>query len=570
LSTRFDLVINVSLASAQCQPAALLDAGSIALALFTAVADLAAKALGNRATLVAALSPGSQPRPVTAARPTQPNSFLLAIRLDPSNALRLVDHGPAPEAREAVAFRALWGSKAETRRFKDGRIVESLVWDGVSRQDIPLTIVQHVLALHFSVPASDVKLQSPSVDGALPVAQPSGDTSWKQALACFDSLVRTLKGMDPDSAGVPLSIITVHAVSESLRYVSPVEPRSVPADEATFANLPVGQRYIAAMDAVLQFEQSGRWPDELKAIQKMKLVFFERVAVFLRTSIEGCKVQISIDEHADAITDNCSLEVLLLEGFAFRFRIYHNREATLLRRIFEKRPPALQASAPSAKEQDAARAALALHETRFVHAPRHHARIAALSHAHPAYAPTVRLVKRWLAAHFLLPHVTPEAIELLASIPFIDDTSASGLSAHGPGSATTGFTQVLALLRNWDFAMKPLVVAGHESLGGKLGDAKRAQIEELFKELRARDPSLRVAWVIATTDDANGSQWTTKGPSRLVAERIRAVARVASEYLDRGIDSGTVDVTVSELIQCMVIAVVNQFLDRFHAPARRL
>ncbi|EJD38433.1 hypothetical protein AURDEDRAFT_172514 [Auricularia subglabra TFB-10046 SS5] len=48
------------------------------------------------------------------------------------------------------------------------------------------------------------------------------------------------------------------------------------------------------------------------------------------------------------------------QGFAFRFRIYHNREATLLQCVLEKHPPALRGDAPTPRDQEVARAALAL------------------------------------------------------------------------------------------------------------------------------------------------------------------------------------------------------------------
>lgn len=48
-------------------------------------------------------------------------------------------------------FRALWGSRAELRRFKDGAIVEAVVWttDVSQRHTIIPTIMSHTATLHM-------------------------------------------------------------------------------------------------------------------------------------------------------------------------------------------------------------------------------------------------------------------------------------------------------------------------------------------------------------------------------------------------------------------------------------
>ncbi|CAM9915213.1 unnamed protein product, partial [Choristocarpus tenellus] len=44
---------------------------------------------------------------------------------------RVVDKGPpAEDTQGATKFRQFWGDKSELRRFKDGSIVEAVVWKG--------------------------------------------------------------------------------------------------------------------------------------------------------------------------------------------------------------------------------------------------------------------------------------------------------------------------------------------------------------------------------------------------------------------------------------------------------
>jgi len=89
------------------------------------------------------------------------------------------------------------------------------------------------------------------------------------------------------------------------------------------------------MEVIVEFEKSARWPDELVAIQKMKLAFFERMATALMSKSEGTTAQVVLGDGfgRPEIQDQAWLEVVTPEGWAFAVRIWHDREATLLDRI---------------------------------------------------------------------------------------------------------------------------------------------------------------------------------------------------------------------------------------------
>jgi len=58
-----------------------------------------------------------------------PTVLTVGLLIDPANAFRPVDMGPAAnDTINAKAFRAFWGNKSEIRRFQDGSIVEAVVW----------------------------------------------------------------------------------------------------------------------------------------------------------------------------------------------------------------------------------------------------------------------------------------------------------------------------------------------------------------------------------------------------------------------------------------------------------
>lgn len=51
-----------------------------------------------------------------------PGQLLLFLSLNPENISRLADRGPQAKSPEVEAWKQLWGSKSELRRYKDGSI----------------------------------------------------------------------------------------------------------------------------------------------------------------------------------------------------------------------------------------------------------------------------------------------------------------------------------------------------------------------------------------------------------------------------------------------------------------
>ncbi|KAG9088526.1 hypothetical protein FS749_002095 [Ceratobasidium sp. UAMH 11750] len=279
------------------------------------------------------------------------------------------------------------------------------------------------------------------------------------------------------------------------------------------------------MGVVLQLEKSARWPDDLAAIQKIKLAFFVGIADALRAQDDNFRAAVALDPDAGEadIHDNCSLEVLTPSGFAFRLRIYHDREKTLLDGIISDRK-----AAPSVVAT--AKDALRVHETRFVHAPRHHAAVAALAHRFPSYTPAVRLTLRWLGAHLLLHHIPHPLVELVVALEFLKPGTP-------PASAPTAFTRVVQALRDWRWREEPLVVPIFSSLDETKTDGKKLakEAEEACRVLRREDPTMsRGAWVVVTKEDTGGLRWSgcaSGGPRAIVAARVQQVAKASLEYI---------------------------------------
>ncbi|KAJ7721723.1 Nrap protein [Mycena maculata] len=556
LSTRFDTVIRVDISSAKPRSPLLhstLDIGSPANALISSIAALLHQGLGNRTKAITILHPSPSTRPLSQALPTNPDVLYIGLIHDPHNAFRLVDHGPAAEESDptiAEHFRDFWGDKAELRRFKDGRIIESVVWDIKStdeRSHVPAMIVQHVLHRHFGLEdAAAVQSWQGGFDEVVKLPEvvsrvytgSGAVVGFKGAMIAFDGLVRELKALNED---LPLSLSNVSAASEYLRYTSVFSP--VPLSASLAPSLPQNARYLPSMEMVLQFEKSAKWPDDLRAIQKIKLAFFERVASALMVSVAGLKAAVVVGDgvSTSAIQDSSRLEIVTPDGWAFSARIWHDREATLLDRLIVGKNVLPHINVPwekkKGKEYQEAVDAKELYVRRFIHAPRHHRAVAVLHHRYPAYSPTVRLVKRWLASHWVMHgHVSEEAVEILCASFFVGDGRDLSVDpenqiaerASVPGSKERGFATVIEFLKDWkweDGLFVPLYGgASSESLQPPTATASRAGV-----------------WRVSTEADKEGHAWTMHGPDVMVAHRIRALAKATWNCL-HGMEEGKLDV----------------------------
>lgn len=507
LSSRFDAVIRVDLlqASRKQSTLALVEHGSSDAALLTSIASILRRGLGNRTQAIAILQPVTPCRPISSAESPSTSTLHIGLIYDPPHAFRLVDHGPSAEDQDsnvAKEFRHLWGSRAELRRFKDGRITESVVWDVTTsdeRAHIPVSIVRHLLQLHFGISAKYARTSQTPFDSVLRLPDDvrhlhRATGGYKAALAAFDGIVRDLKALDEQ---LPLALLNVSPISEYLRYTSTFAPLPIPASAST--ELLESLRFLPTIPIILEFEKSSKWPDDLKAIQKIKLAFFEIIAQSLMTSNPGLKVSVTIGDSSNPFQGCAALEIFTNEGWSFSAFIWHDREATLLDRIID---PSKMFTGPSDQkynpwEQREAKVAQELYTRRFIHAPRHHRAIANLCHKYSAYSGTVRLVKRWLAAHWLLQtHVSEEAIEIICALPFIGRKQKSTESAAiVPHSKERGFSLVLEFLTDWKWE-EPLCLPLYED-----------------------DP--------ATVPEV----WTSNGPDAVAVHRLRTFARVASKAL---------------------------------------
>ena len=199
---------------------------------------------------------------------------------------RVVDHGPSAENKQAAAtFRQFWGEKAELRRFKDGSILESLIWTNEGQgRSILQQVIAHSIRRHLGSEIAesiefldrDLAFMSAPLVSALRLSntQPS---AW-QAFEQIQGLIRSLEGL-------PLIVRQLSLASSGSLNTS----CWVDGGDHTISKRP--------MDIVLQFEGSARWPDDISAIQKTKVAFLLKLGELLEEADDSLETQLGLENE---------------------------------------------------------------------------------------------------------------------------------------------------------------------------------------------------------------------------------------------------------------------------------
>lgn len=440
---------------------------------------------------------------------------------------RRVDRGPPTEDSDAVAaFRSLWGSSlCQLRRFRDGNIVEAVVWPkDLQGAELIAHIATVLLTNHLAVASSSVCIVStadlerwlpgPEGDGA-PVGIVAQCSDAAQALDSLRSLL-----ISGEISGLPLPVEALTPACSELRYTCLLPPQAHPLVAADNQTLRIwaGQRVtkvVRRLSVVLTLQKSSSWPEDQEALRHTRLAVMIRIGERLK---ELYKLRSAV--HKDGSLD------LFYRGYIFHIQ------------IGEDSTPAAAASAvPSSPESPITLSRL----------QKHHTMIHAIAVQFHCYADTVRLLSMWLACHSYSGHIIHEALELLVAGVFLDEGSVSPLS-----SSYQGFLRSLQKLASWDWDTQPLILDVGRVLGGEpLGSAERVRIQQGFQAAREARQGGSM-WFVTPLDVFQASEgaevvvrseFTRAVPERVALSKIRKDAALAVQQLFGWASGGGVDLS---------------------------
>ncbi|KAI9164211.1 U3 snoRNP protein [Blastocladiella emersonii ATCC 22665] len=298
----FDHLVRIPLpatAPAFYNPRVRLDDPSLAHFLSLAVPRLLARALTTRVKLIAHVGDPSAFPTATwsvdaeapgSATATPGDALTFGLVFHPTEYARAVDIGPSPQDEAAaLAFRRLWGAKAELRRFPDGSILESVAWGAkTAPTKIVAAAIDHVVARHMGVTSGVAHHGQHPLHKLLrgvERASAAGTATTVSVDEAFRELAALITGLDE----MPLPVAAVLPLSPELTRTAVAAHRH----RATFA---------------VELEASGKWPTEPEALYHMTLLFLAQYATQLETK-HGLK--------ATVVTSPLSLDVDF-SGYAFK------------------------------------------------------------------------------------------------------------------------------------------------------------------------------------------------------------------------------------------------------------
>jgi U3 small nucleolar RNA-associated protein 22 len=433
----------------------------------------------------------------------------LRLVLNMDSQSRMIDQGPSAEEEEAAAeFRQFWGEKAELRRFKDGSILESLVWSASS--PVVQQIVEHLIARHFKIAQDPVQCASANLESIALRSNPSSEAeqAFKLANSRFQSLSSTLHQLQD----LPLPIKSISAADVNLRSSALYHALSAEL------NSPI--------NVLIQFDSSARWPDSLPAIQHTKTAFLLKVSELLAATDSSLTTRVGLEHISSQQSGHYNTSFLAvtypsngpqLVSITFRVRIHHDRELTLIQMQLSKASSLLPA------ERTKVTSALTWHK-RHLATPVHTSAIRTLITRFPPLSSTIRLAKSFLSAHHLSNLIPPELIELFCAYVFLHPAPWSV-----PGSATTAFLRVVYLLSHWDWTVTPLII--DLSVSQDMPASSRDDLKTRFAAWRKLDPNMNsVSWFVGTNVDTSCVVWVEGGRmEKVIAGRVRALAEAVMQ-----------------------------------------
>lgn len=435
-------------------------------------------------------------------------SLLVAVVFDPLNVDRLVDHGPSAEdKKKAAKFQKFWGEKAELRRFKDGSILESLVWSPGSSYSIFQEIFTYLVKRHFDADLSKSLTFIGEGFGKLLAGTGISSKPFEALKEAFNTFEKDIRDMD----SLPLQLRQLSAISPQLRYSSVQPPTFSP-------HHPLRK----PADVLIQFEGSGRWPDDVLAIQRTKIAFLLKIGSLLEESNSSTTTRLGLENEGQPLQNCAFLDVIYESGAAFRLRIHSDREQILLERQVKDK-------VTDNRAREDAVAALSIYKRTFIQLPLLTQSIATHCTRFPLLSPSIRLMKQWLDRHMLSRHISEELVELLVARTFVQP-----YPWRAPSSAMSGFLRTLLFISRWDWRMVPLIV----DFTGTMTSKEVASINTRLEAWRKIDPGMnRTVLFAASNHDTTGTAFTDAGPSKMVAARMTALARSACKLVkDQGID----------------------------------
>ncbi|TDH70104.1 hypothetical protein CCR75_009087 [Bremia lactucae] len=452
---------------------------------------------------------------------------VIGVRVSIDNALRIVDKGPSVDDKAASSeFRHFWRGRSELRRFKDGAILEAIVWEDLPtehRHRVLDVIVQYIVPAHCpQVATADITTSNTALYSLLDVEKPTSlkafetlpssfvstmnsvSMLWKS----FNTFAKTLRDLE----SLPLKISDVLPVHSAFRATSlfPAQPHPLAYSKGEHVDaVPMAHvtNVLEPLVLHLVFERTSAWPNEKKALMHAKTGFYVQIGHELHS-----RYQMRCEVATDCVD-------VLIHGYVFRIVIRCEKELSVVTGATGRKKLALVHSWEYVKLK---------RETEYL--SKHASLIHALHTKNSSYGSTVRLVQKWLAAKVLSNVLSIEAVELIVA-----DVFSTSSSMRPPQSIFSGFIRFLKRVASFKWQHAPLIV----DLNASLTDTTCREILKRFEASQTSGSTHPGMFIAAEYEDMDClSSWTRFGVDQVLVQRFRNVAQASYNELITWLSSG--------------------------------
>ncbi|KAG8194848.1 hypothetical protein JTE90_017281 [Oedothorax gibbosus] len=442
---------------------------------------------------------------------------LVDVTKAPLSPWPITEAPPNPDVGQAKEFRKFWGDQSELRRFQDGTIREAVYWPAhtaAERRKVFSKMVVDILARHINADPLQTVVHGTEVDCILEVPEDmlislppygTGEEAHAAIMQSFNTLSKQLRNLDK----LPLQVASIQGSSPSFRFSEVFPPLSVLHQANAKHSYVEGHimklkdtgsgvpPYTPALKVIVNLEGSGKWPDDVEAIKRVKAAFYLKIAHLVKSKLS--LIAMAFPTHVDIFKD----------GFVFRIELACHKEIFLMQQI--------QLPDGGIKIQENRESRNLEIKTEIV--PKINSILHGLHQQHNSFGTACRLAKRWISAQLKQSFIEDITVDLIVAKVYLHPEPYSC-----PSSPQVALIRFLTLLETHDWAMFPLVV----NLNNEL---QRPELEEIYSNFNSQRSTLP-PMVIVNPFDKRGCMWTKNKPVPLILKRLTILAKASLKSLN--------------------------------------
>ncbi|KAK6352698.1 hypothetical protein TWF730_009509 [Orbilia blumenaviensis] len=419
-----------------------------------------------------------------------PYNLCISFTLDEKTCMRILEYGPGvQDTRGSTDFREFWGDMAELRRFKDGRVMETVKWDAT-----PSPTEQILGFLHRKLTSPFQTKQPPIFHGCdseiylttPPLIQPPGDL-YETAISEFQTVVNSIRQVND----FPLGFRKITGISPALSLTSVKPPLSC-------------SRYLEApLEGELDLESSSMWPVDPEQRRRSEFGLLLKLRAELEASGRFLTARVGITTTRNSDNTYCFLDLLTKSRYYFRFRLKDAMDIT---------PNGLNINPQIGPSLDTRNERLINTKQTF------NLQESAVQkcHQHQFFAPSLRILGKWIQSHYLGLFFGNAILELFVAAVF-----SPYFPVAIPSSTYCGFRRVIAYLSCWDWRRTPLEV----DVLRQFTDGERTQILKEFRADSWTNQGSEACLSVVLASEDGRVDWIRHRIPRLVAIRMTQLAR---------------------------------------------